>query len=60
MKPDWLSSSSLAHWWTKQLYTALKEAAVGAGGALRAAGWNLPMRNRLAMGLAGGYWGVAA
>ena len=41
----------------RPLYTALKEAAIGAGGALRAVGWSLPMRNRLAHGLAGGYWG---
>ena len=41
----------------RQLYTGLKDAAVGAGGALREAGGNLTMRNRLALGVAGGYWG---
>jgi hypothetical protein len=41
----------------KHLYTALKDAAIGAGGALREVGWNVPMRTRTALGFAGGYWG---
>lgn len=40
----------------RPLYGALKDAAVGAGGALRAAGWGVRMRNRIAHGVAGGYW----
>lgn len=39
----------------RPLYGALKDAAVGAGGALRAAGRGVPMRNRIAHGVAGGY-----
>ena len=41
----------------KHLCMALKDAAVGAGGALREAGWNVPMRTRIALGFAGGFWG---
>ena len=41
----------------RHLVVALKEAAIGAGGALRQAGWSVPMRNRLAIGVAGGFWG---
>ena len=41
----------------RHLYTALKDAAIGAGGALREVGWNVPMRTRTALGFAGGYWG---
>ena len=41
----------------RHLYTALKDAAIGAGGALRDVGWNVPMRTRMALGFAGGYWG---
>ena len=41
----------------RHLFVALKAAAVGAGGALRHAGWGQCMTNRLAIGVAGGYWG---
>jgi len=41
----------------KQLVSALKSAAVGAGGALRDMGWSQLMRNRLASGLASAAWG---
>jgi hypothetical protein len=30
---------------------------VGAGGALCEAGWNVPMRTRVALGFAGSFWG---
>ena len=41
----------------KQLVSALKSTAVGAGGALRDLGWTQLMRNRLAIGLASAAWG---
>ena len=41
----------------RHLWTALKAAAVGAGGKMRDLGWNQLMRNRLALGIAGGFWG---
>ncbi len=41
----------------RRLYIVLKDAAGGAGGALREVGCNAPMRTRIALGFAGGYWG---
>ena len=41
----------------KALYTSLRDAAAGAFGSLREVGWDQPMKNRLAIGLSGGYWG---
>jgi hypothetical protein len=39
------------------LFLAMKQASESAGGALRQAGWTIPMTNRIALGCAGGYWG---
>ena len=41
----------------RHLYAGIKGAAVGAGGTLRRAGWTQCVTNRLALSLAGGYWG---
>eukprot|EP00971_Amphidinium_carterae_P047889 943188-Amphidinium_carterae.1 len=41
----------------KNLFRALKDAATGAGALLRDCGFEQPMRNRLALGIAGAWWG---